>query len=54
MITNNLALPLDWLVGIILGIILNIVGVLGIIYWLKDENTTYIFPKRSLIPSMRK
>ena len=53
-ITNNLALPLDWLVGIILGIILNIVGVLGIIYWLKDENTTYIFPKRSLIPSMRK
>ncbi len=42
---------LDWLIGIILGIALNFVGILKMIDWLKDENTKYIFPKRCLIPT---
>lgn len=52
-LTNNLASTLDWLLGFVLGIILNIVGVIGLIILLKDENTTYAFPKRSLLPSKR-
>jgi len=33
----------DWIIGIILGIILNVVGVMKTIDWLKDKNTKYIF-----------
>jgi hypothetical protein len=44
LIQGNLATPLDWTVGIILGI-------LKLIDWLKDENTQYIFPKRFLMPT---
>lgn len=51
LIQGNLATPIDWTVGIILGIVLNVIGVLKLIDWLKDENTPYIFPKRSLLPS---
>ena len=51
LIHGNLATPIDWTVGIILGIVLNVIGVLKLIDWLKDENTPYIFPKRSLLPS---
>ena len=50
-IQGHLATPLDWVVGIILGIVLNVVGILKMIDWLKDENTEYIFPKRFLIPA---
>lgn len=49
-IQNKLATPLDWDVGIVLGIALNIIGILKIIDWLKDANTNYIFPKRFLRP----
>lgn len=52
-VINHMASTLDWSFGIILGIILNVVGVLKMIDWLKDENTPFIFPKRFLIPSMR-
>jgi len=41
---------IDWLVGIILGIALNFIGILKMIDWLKDENTKYIFPAKSLMP----
>ncbi len=50
-IHNGLVTPLDWTAGIILGIVLNYIGVLKVIDWLKDENTRYIFPKRCLIPN---
>jgi hypothetical protein len=50
LIQNNAASPLDWILGIILGIILNVVGILKMIDWLKDENTPYVFPARFLIP----
>lgn len=49
-ITNNLVTPTDWILGIILGIILNYVGIIKLIDWLKNENTNYIFPVRCLIP----
>lgn len=49
-IQGHLATPLDWVVGVILGIVLNAVGILKMIDWLKDENTEYIFPERSLMP----
>jgi len=51
LIQGNLATPADWTVGIILGIVFNVVGILKLIDWLKDENTRYIFPKRFLLPS---
>ena len=53
-IQNKLATPLDWGLGIVLGITLNYIGILKLIDWLKDENTSYIFPKRSLLPQSRK
>jgi len=51
LIQGNLATPIDWIVGIILGIALNFLGILKLIDWLKDENTRYIFPERFLLPS---
>ncbi len=47
---NDLATPLDWLLGIVLGIILNVVGILKLIDWLKDEKTPYVFPERFMLP----
>jgi hypothetical protein len=51
LIRSNLATPVDWIVGIILGIVLNFIGILKLIDWLKDENTEYVFPKRFLLSS---
>ena len=45
---GHLASVLDWIFGLALGIMLNYVGILKLIDWLKDENTTYIFPQRFL------
>jgi hypothetical protein len=44
----------DWIVGIALGIVLNYVGILKLIEWLKDENSPYAFPTRCLVPSYRR
>ncbi len=51
LIQGHEAAFLDWLIGIILGIVLNVVGILKMIDWLKDENTEYIFPERFLMPA---
>ena len=51
LLKGNLATPIDWIVGIILGVALNLIGILKLIDWLKDENTKYIFPERFLLPS---
>ena len=40
---------LSYASGIALGIILNYIGILKMIDWLKDPNTKYIFPPRFLI-----
>jgi hypothetical protein len=52
-ISEHLASPLDWIVGIALGIALNYFGVYKMIVWLADRNTPYVFPKRFLIPKVR-
>jgi len=46
LIQEGLATPTDWLLGILLGMALNFIGILKLIDWLKDERTEYIFPKR--------
>jgi hypothetical protein len=53
-IGGNRAIPLDWGLGVVLGIVLNYIGILKLIDWLKDERTPYIFPKRCLLPAARK
>jgi len=48
-ISQNLATPSDWFIGVVLGIALNYFGVYKMIIWLADKNTPYIFPKRFLL-----
>lgn len=52
--THHLATIIDYCIGIPLGIILNVVGILKLIDWLADKNTTYIFNDRNLLPKDRK
>jgi hypothetical protein len=54
LIQQHTASPLDWVSGILLGIVLNYVGILKMIDWMKDANTPYFFPSRSLIPIITK
>lgn len=49
-IQNSAASTLDWVIGVVLGIALNYIGVLKMIDWMKDENTSYVFPARFLVP----
>ncbi|MFN8442538.1 MAG: HXXEE domain-containing protein [Caldilineaceae bacterium] len=51
---GNLASPGEWGLGIVLGIVLNYVGILKLIDWLKDENSEFIFPERCLLPNSKK
>ncbi|WP_417429637.1 HXXEE domain-containing protein [Halpernia sp.] len=51
---ENLASNQDWLIGIILGLILNYFGILKMIVWLSNKKTTYIFEQRNLLPKDRK
>jgi hypothetical protein len=46
-ITRNLASPLDWVLGFVLGIALNYLGILKMIDRLKNKNTVYIFKNQS-------
>ncbi|HTM66285.1 MAG TPA: HXXEE domain-containing protein [Flavipsychrobacter sp.] len=46
---NHLASSADYVVGILLGIALNVFGVLKPITWLADRNTKYVFPQRNLL-----
>jgi len=49
-IQQHAASPLDWVAGILLGIALNYVGILKMIDLLKDKETSFVFPKRFLLP----
>ncbi len=51
---GNLINTADYLIGIPLGIVLNVVGVLKMIEWLKNKNTKYIFGQRNLLSKDRK
>lgn len=53
-IHGNLAGPLDWGGGIILGVALNYFGIIKMIDLFKDANTQYVFPKRFMPPVRRK
>lgn len=50
---DELATSSDYLIGIPLGIVFNIVGVFMPIKWLADKNTKFIFEKRQLLPNDR-
>jgi hypothetical protein len=51
---NHLATMTDYCIGIALGITLNVAGILKLIDWMADKNTTYIFNDRNLLPKERK
>lgn len=53
LLQSGAASPLDWGLGLALGIALNYVGILKLIDWLKDERTPYVFPARCLPPPRR-
>ncbi|WP_214070087.1 HXXEE domain-containing protein [Mucilaginibacter sp. dw_454] len=40
----------DWLIGIPLGVVLNYLGIVKLIDWMADRNTTYVFENRQLRP----
>lgn len=46
---ENLITITDYLIGIPLGIALNVIGILKIIDWLANRNTPYIFEDRNLL-----
>ncbi len=52
--TKHLATKTDYCIGIILGIILNVVGILKLIDWMADKDTNYIFDNRNLLAKDRR
>ena len=50
--TNMISLQ-NYIIGITLGVILNIFGVFKLIQWLADKHSNYIFPQRNLLPHDR-
>lgn len=51
---ENLATLTDYLIGIPLGIAMNVFGIFKLIIWLADKNTQYIFNSKNLLPQDRK
>ena len=51
---ENLVTTTDYFIGVPLGIVLNYVGIIKLIDWLADKNTSYIFEQRNLLPQDRK
>ena len=52
--TEGLVTLTDYIIGIPLGVILNVVGILKLIDWFADKSTSYIFEPRNLLPADRK
>lgn len=50
---DHLVTTADYLIGIPLGIIINVAGILKLVQWLADKNTTYIFEQRNLLAADR-
>ncbi len=46
---EHLATVTDYMIGIPVGIIINILGILKLIDWMADKNTTYIFDDKHLL-----
>lgn len=53
-ISENLITTRDYWIGIPLGVVLNIVGILKMIDWLKNKNTPFVFEQRNLLKEDRK
>lgn len=51
---NHVATATDYVIGILLGIALNYIGILKLIVWMENKNTPYIFLNRQLRPQDRK
>lgn len=51
--SDRLASLTDLVIGIVLGVILNVVGILKLIDWLADRNTDFVFEQRNLLPRDR-
>ncbi|WP_343637390.1 HXXEE domain-containing protein [Fluviicola sp.] len=51
---NHLITLTDLVIGIPLGIVLNVVGILKMITWFADKNTPYVFEQRNLLQRDRK
>jgi Protein of unknown function with HXXEE motif len=51
---QHLVSGIDYIIGIPLGIALNVIGILKLIDWLADKNTPYIFEQRNILPIDRK
>ncbi|MEO6833200.1 MAG: HXXEE domain-containing protein [Chitinophagaceae bacterium] len=51
---DNLITTTDYIIGIPLGIILNVIGVLKMIDWLADKNSPYVFEQRNLLRKDRR
>lgn len=50
---GNLATTTDYLIGVPLGIIINVIGIFKLISWLADKNTTFIFRNNQLLSKDR-
>ena len=46
---DQLITTMDFLIGIPLGIILNVLGIIKVIQWMSDKNSPYIFPQRNML-----
>ena len=53
-IRGSLAAPLDWSLGVVLGVALNYLGILKMIDLLKDKDTRFVFPRRFTLPETNK
>lgn len=54
-LTNfHLATVTDYVIGCIAGILLNVIGILKLIDWMKDPSTNYIFEERQVAPQLNK
>lgn len=52
-VTYQAATPVDWVVGLLLGVALNYFGILKVIDLLKDKDTEYAFPQRNVKANAR-
>ncbi|HET8574449.1 MAG TPA: HXXEE domain-containing protein [Edaphocola sp.] len=50
----HLATDTDYLIGIPLGILINIFGIFKLILWMADKNSPFIFKDKNLLPRDRK
>jgi len=53
LIQHSLGSVFDFILGIVLGLALNYIGILKLIDWMKDRNSPYIFEQRNLLPRDR-